>query len=59
MRCLVRYFDCGNLYSIKIKEAVDYSVEKYSDLIEKIILFFSRNILSLVLSFKILNTSLE
>lgn len=46
MRSLVRFFDCGNLYFSKTKEGVDYCVEKYSDLTEKIIPFFEKHPIS-------------
>ena len=42
MRSLAEYFDCGNLYFGKTKEVVDYCVEKYSDLTEKILPFFNK-----------------
>jgi hypothetical protein len=41
MRSLVGYFACGNLYFSK--EAVNYCVDKYSDLTEKIIPFFEKH----------------
>lgn len=42
IRSLVEYFDCGNIYFRENKEVVDYCVEKYSDLTEKIIPFFNK-----------------
>lgn len=42
IRSLVGYFDCGNIYLRKNKEVIDYYVEKYSDLTEKIIPFFNK-----------------
>lgn len=41
MRSLIEYFDCGNLY--KDREAFEYRVEKFSDIENKIIPFFSKN----------------
>lgn len=38
----MEYFDCGNLYFGKTKEAADYCVEKSSDLTEKILPFFNK-----------------
>lgn len=40
MRSLVRYFDCGNVYFSR--EAVDFIVEKFSELDNKIIPFFEK-----------------
>jgi len=45
MKSLVEYFDCGNLYFGNTKEAVDYCVEKYSDLTEKIIPLFDKHLI--------------
>ena len=43
MRSLIEYFDCGNLY--KDREAFEYRVEKFSDIENKIIPFFSKNLI--------------
>lgn len=37
----MEYFNCGNIYFRRNEEIVDYCVEKYSDLTEKIIPFFN------------------
>jgi hypothetical protein len=42
IRSLVEYFDCGNIYLRRNKEVVEYCVDKYSDLTEKIIPFFNK-----------------
>lgn len=40
MRSIVNYLDCGNIYSLKTRDTIDYCVVKYSDVTNKIILFF-------------------
>jgi hypothetical protein len=43
MRSIVNYLGCGNVYSVKSREAIDYCVVKYSDVTEKIIPFFEKH----------------
>ena len=43
MRSIVNYLGCGNIYSVKSREAIDYCVVKYSDVTEKIIPFFEKH----------------
>jgi len=40
MNNIVNYLDCGNIFINNPRESVDYYVEKFSDLTEKIIPFF-------------------
>lgn len=41
MRSLVEFFGCGNIYFSK--ESVNYCVENFSDLTEKIIPFYNKH----------------
>lgn len=42
MESLVKYLDCGNIYTKASVAVVDYEVKKFSDLTEKIIPFFEK-----------------
>ena len=42
MESLIKYLDCGNIYTKSSSAVIDYEVKKYSDIAEKIIPFFNK-----------------